>query len=113
MSRFTLPRDIYHGKGSLEALKNLEGKRAMICVGGGSMKRGGFLDRAIASSSGCRVIIVMNKADQGIDSGIELYGRLGFPVVCVSARTGEGLEELKAMLKGRVTASPPLSRRRM
>ncbi len=47
MSRFTLPRDIYHGKGSLEALKNLEGKRAMICVGGGSMKRGGFLDRAI------------------------------------------------------------------
>ncbi len=47
MSRFTLPRDIYHGKGSLEALKTLEGKRAMICVGGGSMKRGGFLDRAI------------------------------------------------------------------
>lgn len=63
-----------------------------------------FLDRAIASSSGCHVIIVMNKADQGIDSGIELYGRLGFTVVCVSARTGEGLEELKAMLKGRVTA---------
>ena len=47
MSRFTLPRDIYHGKGSLEALKTLEGKRAMVCVGGGSMKRGGFLDRAI------------------------------------------------------------------
>jgi len=47
MARFTLPRDLYHGKGSLEALKTLEGKRAMVCVGGGSMKRGGFLDRAV------------------------------------------------------------------
>ena len=26
MQRFTLPRDLYHGKGSLEALKSLEGK---------------------------------------------------------------------------------------
>lgn len=46
MQRFTNPRDIYHGKGALEALKTLEGKRAIICVGGGSMKRFGFLDRA-------------------------------------------------------------------
>ena len=46
MARFTVPRDIYHGKGSLEELKNLKGKKAMICVGGGSMKRFGFLQRA-------------------------------------------------------------------
>lgn len=46
--RFTLPRDVYHGKGSLEALKDFEGKKAMICVGGGSMKRFGFLDKAKA-----------------------------------------------------------------
>ena len=46
MGRFTLPRDIYHGKGALEELKNLKGKKALICVGGNSMKRGGFLDRA-------------------------------------------------------------------
>ena len=45
--RFTLPRDLYHGKGALEALKTFEGKRAMVCVGGGSMKRFGFLDRAV------------------------------------------------------------------
>ena len=44
MARFTLPRDLYHGKGALEALKTFEGKRAMICVGGGSMKRFGFLE---------------------------------------------------------------------
>ena len=48
MARFTLPRDLYHGKGSLEALKSFQGKKAMVCVGGGSMKRFGFLDRAVA-----------------------------------------------------------------
>ena len=47
MARFTLPRDLYHGKGALEALKTFKGKRAMVCVGGGSMKRFGFLDRAV------------------------------------------------------------------
>ncbi len=44
--RFTLPRDLYHGKGSLEELKNLKGKKAIVVVGGGSMKRFGFLERA-------------------------------------------------------------------
>lgn len=48
MARFTLPRDIYHGKGALEALKTFKGTKAMVCVGGGSMKKFGFLDRAVA-----------------------------------------------------------------
>ena len=47
MARFTLPRDIYHGKGSLAELKNLKGKKAIVVVGGGSMKRQGFLDKAV------------------------------------------------------------------
>ena len=47
MSRFTLPRDLYHGKGTLETLKTLEGKKAFLVVGGGSMKRFGFLDKAV------------------------------------------------------------------
>ena len=46
MARFCLPRDVYHGKGSLAELKNFKGKRAMICVGGGSMKKFGFLQKA-------------------------------------------------------------------
>ena len=46
MARFTLPRDLYHGKGALEALKTFKGKKAIICVGGGSMKRFGFLQKA-------------------------------------------------------------------
>ena len=47
MARFTLPRDIYHGKVCLEELKNLKGKKAFLVVGGGSMKRQGFLDKAV------------------------------------------------------------------
>ena len=47
MARFTLPRDIYHGKGCLAELKNLKGKKAIVVVGGGSMKRQGFLDKAV------------------------------------------------------------------
>lgn len=47
MARFTLPRDLYHGKGCLEELKNLKGKKAILVVGGGSMKRQGFLDKAV------------------------------------------------------------------
>ena len=48
MARFTLPRDLYHGKGSVEVLKTLKGKRAIVCVGGGSMKKFGFLDKVVA-----------------------------------------------------------------
>ena len=47
MARFTIPRDVYHGKGSIDALKEFKGSRAMVCVGGGSMKRFGFLDNIV------------------------------------------------------------------
>lgn len=58
--RFTLPRDLYHGKGSLENLKNLKGERACVCVGGGSMKRFGFLDRVVGylNEAGMDVLII-------------------------------------------------------
>ena len=48
--RFTLPRDLYHGKGS----------RAVICVGGGSMKKFGFLDKAIGylKEAGMEVLVI-------------------------------------------------------
>lgn len=45
MARFTLPRDIYHGKGTIDVLKEIKGKKAMIVMGGGSMRRFGFLQR--------------------------------------------------------------------
>ena len=48
MGRFTLPRDLYYGKDSLENLKNIDGKKAIVVSGGSSMRRGGFLDKVEA-----------------------------------------------------------------
>ncbi|WP_040212485.1 iron-containing alcohol dehydrogenase [Clostridium polynesiense] len=47
MNRFTLPRDIYFGKGSMEVLKSLKGNRAVIVTGGSSMQKFGFLDKTV------------------------------------------------------------------
>ena len=60
MARFTLPRDLYHGKGAMEALKTFKGKKAVICVGGGSMKRFGFLDKAESylKEAGMEVMVI-------------------------------------------------------
>jgi alcohol dehydrogenase class IV len=49
MARFTLPRDLYHGKGSIDVLKTLKGRKAIVVVGGGSMKRFGFLDKVVSN----------------------------------------------------------------
>lgn len=49
MMRFTLPRDIYYGADALDQLKTLEGKKAILVLGGGSMKRFGFVDKVVAN----------------------------------------------------------------
>ncbi len=64
MARFTLPRDIYHGKDSLEILKTLEGNKAFIVVGGGSMKRFGFLDKVL---SYLRAANIETKVFEGVE----------------------------------------------
>ncbi|MBP3442326.1 MAG: iron-containing alcohol dehydrogenase, partial [Clostridia bacterium] len=48
MYRFTLPRDLYYGKDALEALKTIKGKKAIIVLGGGSMKKFGFVDKVVS-----------------------------------------------------------------
>ena len=60
---------------------------------------------AIAAEADCELIVVVNKAD--LDPGedlVELYRRAGFPCVRTSAETGEGLEELRQLLSGRICA---------
>lgn len=47
MRRFTVPRDIWYGRGSIAKLAEVPGKRAVIVTGGGSMKRTGVLDRVL------------------------------------------------------------------
>ncbi|WMJ86551.1 iron-containing alcohol dehydrogenase [Anaerocolumna sp. MB42-C2] len=47
MMRYTLPRDMYYGNGALEQLKNIKGKKAILILGGGSMKKFGFVDKVV------------------------------------------------------------------
>lgn len=60
MNTYSVPRTIVHGEGSLEYLKNLEGKKAAIVTGGSSMKRFGFLDKAkeLLEEGGMEVLII-------------------------------------------------------
>lgn len=60
--RFTLPRDVYYGENALENLKNLQGKRAVVVVGGGTMKRLGFLDKVVnyLQAAGMEVKLIEN-----------------------------------------------------
>lgn len=71
MKRFTLPRDLYHGEGSLDALKTIVGKRAFVVVGGGSMRKFGFLDKVVANlkTAGMQVELFENvEPDPSVDT---------------------------------------------
>lgn len=44
MMNFMMPRSVCYGADSLETLRQLDGTTAALCLGGGSMKRFGFVD---------------------------------------------------------------------
>jgi len=66
-----------------------------------------LIDRvaAIAGSQGVPVYLCVNKCD--LDPAVDLvkiYESAGFPVIRTSAETGEGVEQLCALIRGKVTA---------
>lgn len=66
-----------------------------------------LIDRiiSIAESRDCECVVCINKCD--LDCGEELYRiytSAGFPTVRVSAETGEGMEELRRIISGKVSA---------
>ena len=66
-----------------------------------------LIDRvsAIAGDREVKVIICINKCD--LDPAVDLeriYRNAGFPVIMTSAETGEGIEELRSLIKGKLTA---------
>ena len=66
-----------------------------------------LIDRvaAIAALKDCEVVVILNKCD--LDPADELYGIYqvaGFRTLRVSAETGEGLEELKTVISGKLSA---------
>lgn len=66
-----------------------------------------LIDRvaAIAGDQEVPVYLCVNKCD--LDPAVDLvriYENAGFPVICTSAETGEGVERLRQLLKGKLTA---------
>jgi len=99
MARFTLPRDIYHGNGALAALKDFQGKRAVVCVGGGSMKKFGFLDRAVdylksAGTSGAKTLVI-NSTTNVYDFNATGAGEIEIPDNYVGEGRGCALPRLR------------------
>lgn len=71
-----------------------------------------FIDRFLASAEAYRVPVhlVFNKTDlynedelRYLDALIHLYTQIGYPCSKISAQTGEGIEEVKEALKGKIT----------
>jgi ribosome biogenesis GTPase len=70
-----------------------------------------FLDRALLQGdiAGISPVILCNKwdlfgDDPDVEERLEDFARIGYPVLRLSARTGEGLEELRALTAGRLSA---------
>ena len=66
-----------------------------------------LIDRvaAIAALKDCEVIVVLNKCDlDPADDLYAIYEAAGFRTLRVSAETGEGLEELKTVIRGKLSA---------
>ena len=66
-----------------------------------------LIDRmtVIALAQGVEPIICVNKTDLEDPAPLaELYRAAGFPTVCTSAETGEGIEELRRLIAGKTVA---------
>ena len=66
-----------------------------------------LIDRvaAIAALKGCDVVVCINKVDLTVgDELAEIYRNAGFPTVCVSAETGEGIDRLIPLISGKLSA---------
>ena len=66
-----------------------------------------LIDRvaAIAGDQEVQVVLCVNKCD--LDPALDLvriYEHAGFPVIRASAETGEGVEELRSLIRGKLTA---------
>ena len=66
-----------------------------------------LIDRvaAIAGDQNVPCILCVNKSDLDPAEQLqEIYRKAGFPVICTSAKTGQGIEELRQALRGKLTA---------
>lgn len=71
MAKFIVPKEIFHGLGSLENLKELKGKKAVIVIGGNSVRANGSLRRTenFLKEAGISSVVFSGvEADPSIDT---------------------------------------------
>lgn len=100
--RFTIPRDIYYGRGSLEMLKQIKGKKAVIVTGGASMQKTGFLDktRKYLEEAGLETFVFEGvEPDPSIETVMKgaQFMREHSPDVILSIGGGSPIDAAKAM----------------
>lgn len=88
------------------AVANLD-QLVILCANVNPVSDPYVIDRvsAVAAGKGCEVVIAINKCD--LDPGdtlAELYTAAGFPVLRLSAVTGEGIGPLRELLQDKVSA---------
>lgn len=88
------------------AVANLD-QLVILCANVNPVSDPYVIDRvcAVAAGKSCRVVIAINKCD--LDPGdalFETYTAAGFPVLRLSAVTGEGLDTLRELLHSKVSA---------
>ena len=111
-------RELGNGEGVVESIlprRNAFARPAvanidqLVVIASGAIPRTDpfLIDRvaAIAALKNCDVVVLLNKCD--LDSADDLYNiyhAAGFSTLRVSAETGEGLEELKPLITGKLSA---------
>ncbi|MDD5363635.1 MAG: iron-containing alcohol dehydrogenase [Ignavibacteria bacterium] len=102
MKRFTLPRDIYYGPKSIEILKTLKGKKAVVVTGGKSMQKTGFLQTTMnyLKEAGMEVKLIEGvEPDPSVETvlkGAEVMRNFG-PDWIVAIGGGSPIDAAKAM----------------
>jgi ribosome biogenesis GTPase len=98
----------YNQKGESSQLLAANADRILcICTPVSPPFRPRFIDRVIlqADIAGIEPVIVCNKidlyeGDMDVDERLEDFKRIGYKILFVSAKTGEGIDELRSVIKG-------------
>ena len=99
---FSIPRDIVYGEGALKKLATLKGKKAAVVTGGSSMKKSGFLDKAVEllHSAGMQTIVIdgvePNPSVETVKKGSEAMLKFG-PDWIVAIGGGSAIDAAKVM----------------
>ena len=111
-------RELGNGEGFVEAIlprKNAFERPAvanidqLVIIASGAIPRTEpyLIDRvaSIAALKGCDVIVLLNKCDlDPAEELYEIYTAAGFPTLRVSAETGEGIDALRPLINGKLSA---------